>query len=143
MTITEQTYTPEQAPAVIDELRAVLDHVNGQVETYAHDLRLINTELQAEARNRNWCAEYEGFVERVNEQLAGDIRLTVRSITSCFDISVRLRLTHPWGERPTERTMAQELYHYLCRLSEDEDRDDHDRNFDWAMPRVDFIDGGE
>lgn len=142
MTITEPTYTADEATSVITNLQAVLEQANRRVDQYAHDLKLINTELQAEARNRNWCAEYEGFVERVNEQLDGDVRLTLRSSTSCFDITVKLRLTHSYGNRPTERSVAMELFEYLRQLTDDEDRDDT-RDFEWTMPRVEFVGEGE
>lgn len=42
------------------------DDVRELATKFAADLRTIAAELQAEARRRNWCGDYQDFIDRVN-----------------------------------------------------------------------------
>jgi chromosome segregation ATPase len=73
-----------------DALQARLDTVQETVKSLYSDAQIISDELLSEAESRDWCSEYDRFVDRVNGRLS---RIELQQRIRNYEVSMTATVT--------------------------------------------------
>jgi len=73
-----------------DALQARLDTVQETVKSLYSDAQIISDELLSEAESRDWCSEYDRFVDRVNGRLS---RIELQQRIRRYEVSMTATVT--------------------------------------------------
>jgi hypothetical protein len=91
--------------ATATELRERIARLETQVTSWRTDWNLLASSLVEEAENRDWCGEYESFVDRMNSQLRnGELIPRNRDIevTATFSVTISTTLSAANGSEEDE-----------------------------------------
>lgn len=92
---------------------------------HASDIEVIGNALQEEAESRDWCSEYDEFVEGVNMRLSMELPVREREYEVEIDVTYRMTVS------VTARSEDEAL-----EAAEEEEVVDHDSAHAWTMRNI-------
>ncbi len=88
-----QRLRAEEAMSELSELRRDLNEATNRTTLMRGDLEKVGAALLAEAVRRDWCDEYDTFIDRVNEDLRSSFRLSARptlwAVEQSYTVTIR------------------------------------------------------